>query len=185
MTGPGDPHDLDPRDLDVGDEATRQACLSAYLDGELSAEDARLVTAWLDQHPDALREVEHQRRVWDLLETYADEPVSDHFAAGVFEAVQIKSGQLVSMAWYRRPLVAAAAGMLIALGASFAFSKITDRVEPQSEDSGVSQETLVALEAVPADLLLDDEALTLIRTLDDEHFEAFVAGDYDDDEDAG
>ena len=44
----------------------------------------------------------------------------------------------------------------------------------------------MALEAVPADLLLDDEALTLIRTLDDEHFDAFVAGDYDaEDEDAG
>lgn len=190
MTGPGDPQLMD---LDLLDDAARQACLSAYLDGELSASDARVVTAWLDQHPDALRDVEHQRRVWDLLDTYVDEPVADHFADGVFEAVEIRRGRVVSMAWYRRPLVAAAAGMLIALGGAVAFWNATDRgaattttqATLASQTSlGTSLETLVALESVPAELLLDDDTLTLISTLDDEHFEAFVDGTYDE-EDAG
>ena len=177
MTAPRDPL----LDLDVLDDDARQECLTAYLDGELSAEDARRVTAWLDEHPDALREVEHQRRVFDLLESYVDEPVSDGFADGVFEAVGIRHGKVIALAWYRRPLVAAAAGMLIALGGAVAFWNLSDRgtlpMAPQT--------SLAALESVPADLLLDDDALTLISSLSDEHFDAYVDGEYDDEEDAG
>src|SRR5688500_20002725 len=66
---------LDPRE--------RQELLSAYLDGELPAEEAREVTAWLDRHPDALREVERQRRLWDLLGRYPDEPVPAGFSQRV------------------------------------------------------------------------------------------------------
>lgn len=176
--------DLPTPNLDLMDDDARQACLSAYLDGELSAEAARAVTAWLDDHPDELRDVEHQRRVWDLLETYADEPVSDHFADGVFEAVEIRrtdgaGGRVVSLAWYRRPLVAAAAGMVLALGASFALWGRNAGTPPTTPEVAAVRDAADALEAVPAELLLDDNALAFITALDDEHFEAYVDGEYD------
>lgn len=180
MTAPRDPL----LDLDVLDEAARQECLTAYLDGELSAEDARVVTAWLDEHPDVLRDIEHQRRVFDLLESYVDEPVADHFADGVFEAVGIRRGAVVQMAWYRRPLVAAAAGMLIALGGATAFWNLTERGRVP-EPAETTPASLVALESVPAELLLDDDALTLVSSLSDDHFNAYVNGEYDAEEDAG
>lgn len=71
---------LDPRE--------RLELLSAYLDGELPADEAREVTAWLERHPDALREVERQRRLWDLLGRYADEPVPAGFSQQVLEQTQ-------------------------------------------------------------------------------------------------
>ena len=71
---------LDPRE--------RQEVLSAYLDGELPADEAREVAAWLERHPDALREVERQRRLWDLLGRYADEPVPAGFSRRVLDATR-------------------------------------------------------------------------------------------------
>jgi anti-sigma factor RsiW len=70
---------LDPRE--------RLELLSAYLDGELPADEAREVTAWLERHPEALREVERQRRLWDLLGRYADEPVPAGFSQRVLAQV--------------------------------------------------------------------------------------------------
>jgi anti-sigma factor RsiW len=108
-------------DLDAMDPQTRRELLVAYLDGELPAEQALGVTAWLDDHPEALRDVEHLRHAWDLLDHYEDEPVPPDFAPRVLQAVGItpaqRAGRVVRMAWYRRPLATAAA-VLVAVGAT-------------------------------------------------------------------
>jgi len=116
-----------PTDLDLLPSDERRALLVAYLDGELSAEDALGVSTWLDENPGALREVEHMRHTWDLLEHYEDEPVPADFASRVFEAVGLRreapaggarnEGRVLRMAWYRRPLATAAA-VLVAVGAT-------------------------------------------------------------------
>ena len=187
-----------PQDLDRMDPTERAVLLTAYLDDELNAREALAVTAWLDQHPEALREVEHHRRVWDLLEHYGDEPVREDFAERVLVAVdRVPGGRAVgrgetlapaSMAWYRHPLVAAAAGVLLALGGFALWGPKPSPTPDAPATVHVAQHkdnSLGALEAVPADLLLDVDALHLISTLSDEHFEAYVSGEYDDEEDAG
>ena len=108
-------------DLDLMDVQTRRELVVAYLDGELPPEDALRVSTWLDRNPGALREVEHLRHAWDLLDHYQDEPVPADFAARVFDAVGIdrqeRRGKVLRMAWYRRPLATAAA-LLVAVGAT-------------------------------------------------------------------
>src|SRR5688572_1210951 len=84
-----DPESLDPRE--------RQELLSAYLDGELPADEAREVAAWLERHPDALREVERQRRLWDLLGRYADEPVPAGFSRRVLGAARADGPPLAAV----------------------------------------------------------------------------------------
>ena len=89
-------------DLESLDVKQRRELISAYLDGELSADESRHVTEWLDTNPGALREVEHIRRTWDLLEAYEDEPVPEGFAARVFETAGVqreeKEGRVLRMA---------------------------------------------------------------------------------------
>lgn len=108
-------------DLGLLDLPERRELLVAYLDGELSAEDALRVSTWLDDNPGALREVEHYRHAWDLLEHYEDEPVPADFAQRVFDAVGIshekREGKVLRLAWYRQPLATAAA-VLVAVGAT-------------------------------------------------------------------
>jgi anti-sigma factor RsiW len=162
-------------DPDRMDRDERRELLNAYMDGELSAEDALRVSAWLDAHPDALREVEQLRHLWDLLELYEDEPVPEDFAAGVMDAVGIapperRAGKVVPMAWYRRPLATAAA-VLVAVGATVFVMSNLDRAPTRVDRPPVQT---VDLDAVDAEYL---EHLDLLVELDDETFEAFLEGE--------
>ena len=78
--------------LDLIDVEERRELLNAYIDGELSAEEALHVSGWLDDNAGALREVEHLRHIGDLLESYEDEPVPADFAANVIAGVGAVSG---------------------------------------------------------------------------------------------
>lgn len=162
-------------------EAERQAWISAYLDGEVSPSEAQAIALWLDAHPDALREVEHLRRTWDLLEAYPDEPVPEGFAERVLDAAQIDArrgapaGRVLRMAWYRRPLAAAAALLLAFGGGALLWSL---RPAPVSQPG--SAPTLTALEALDGDMLADDGLIEVLVGLDDETFDRYLAGDFDD-----
>ena len=158
-----------PSDLDLLDAQARRELLVAYLDGELPAEEALRVSTWLDENPGALREVEHYRHTWDLLEHYEDEPIPADFAERVFDAVGIKrmareqmarEGKVLQLAWYRRPLATAAA-VLIAVGATVFVMKSG----PTATDPAATPTTDVVsvLREVPEDelgeLLLNADAL--------------------------
>ncbi|MDA1194440.1 MAG: hypothetical protein O2894_04585 [Planctomycetota bacterium] len=167
-----------PHDLDLLAAAARRELLVAYLDGELSAEDAVRVAAWLDDHPAALREVEHLRLSWELLGHYEDEPVPADFAQRVFDAVGLapaaREGRVLRLAWYRRPLATAAA-VLVAIGATvFVMSRGAD--VPPSEPLRTT-DVVAVLRDVPPDqlgeLLLQADALLSLDA-------ASLAGDYDD-----
>lgn len=189
----------------MGDDARREL-LNAYLDGELSTSDALVVSEWLDSNPGALREVEHLRHIWDLLESYEDEPVPEAFVSDVMDAVGVarpalsgerasreggadEGGRVLSMAWYRRPLATAAA-VLIAIGAT-AFimsSRGAQRLtgggyEESSEGESLSVQNDVAERSSVAELRalgLEDletlEYLHVIADADDETFDDLVAG---------
>lgn len=156
--------DPSPMNLDLMEAEARRELLVAYLDGELPAEDALRVSTWLDENPGALREVEHLRHTWDLLEHYEDEPVPADFAQRVFDAVGIeraeREGKVLRLAWYRRPLATAAA-VLVAVGATVVVMNGTGA----GDGSAPTQTTDVVsvLEDVPADqlgeLLLNADAL--------------------------
>lgn len=152
----------------------RHELISAYLDGELPAAEARQVTHWLDENPGALQEVEHIRRTWDLLEHYEDEAVPEGFAQRIFAAVGIersanKAGRVVQMAWYRRPqgLMAAAAVLVVCVGALFSFSNDSSLTSSISERSAVA-----VLDGVPEDLLLH---LDQLADLDDDGIDSVIA----------
>lgn len=149
------------------DPERRCEVLNAYLDDELSPPAARHVTAWLDDHPEMLKEVEHARRVWDLLDLYEDEPVASDFATRVL-------AQTVAP---RRPFLlrprfaaAAAAVLLLAVGALL-FA--TRPGEPTSVERGDVAD-LSALESVPAEYLEQADALL---ALSDDEFEALLVAD--------
>ena len=158
-----------PHDLDLLEVQARRELLVAYLDGELPAEEALRVSTWLDENPGALREVEHYRHAWDLLEHYEDEPVPADFADRVFDAVGIehvirqtgeREGKVVRLAWYRRPLATAAA-VLVAVGATVFVMK--DMPGPEGALPEPTTDVVSVLEEVPADqlgdLLLNADAL--------------------------
>lgn len=167
------------RDPDRLGDADRRALISAYLDDELPADEARIVTLWLDENPDALREVEHVRRTWDLLEHYAEEPVPEGFAAGVFDAVGLERpkqrGRLIPIAF---GLAAAAASILIAVGLGLvALGGGQDAV--RSSEVGAAP----ILDTVPDELV---EQLDLLADFGSDDFEAslidyadFEAGEQD------
>jgi anti-sigma factor RsiW len=186
------PHqELTTDGLNLMEGEGRRELLNAYLDGELSAPDALVVSEWLDRNPGALREVEHLRHIWDLLESYDDEPVPETFASGVMDAVGVErpalsgkgvsseGGRVLSMAWYRRPLATAAA-VLIAIGATaFVMSGRGEQSPPEglSVQSGVAEQSSVAeLRALGLEDLETLEYLHVIADADDETFEDLVAG---------
>lgn len=163
------------RDPDLMDREERRELINAYLDGELSAEDALRVSTWLDANPDALREVEHLRHLWDLLELYEDEPVPEDFAAGVMRSVGMappapEAGRVVPLAWYRRPLATAAA-VLVAVGATVFVMSDRDPVPAPAPRPPVES---VNLDAIDAEYL---EHLDVLVEFDDETFEAFLEGE--------
>lgn len=170
----------DPDDLDRGE---RRELISAYLDGELPAHEARQVTHWLDGNPGALREVEHIRRTFDLLDHYEDEPVPDGFAGRVFRAVGIeraadKAGRVIPLAWYRRPqaLMSLAAVLVLAIGLPLVLNQRSGGRIPASP--GASPASAVdVLQTVPDELLLQ---LDTLADLDDEIVDSVLVDDLDD-----
>jgi anti-sigma factor RsiW len=155
------------------DAEQRREVLSAYLDDELSPEAARHVTAWLDEHPDALRDVEHLRRMWDLLELYEDERVSDGFTARVLEAAGVQStgpkwGRVLPL---RRPatLAAAAAVLLVGLGVGFLIARPPSPSVPTGPSS-----TTADVAPVPEEYL---EEVDVLLALSDEEFSAYLLAD--------
>lgn len=167
--GPG------PLDLARLSPAERGELLCAYLDGELSDERAREVTTWLEGRPEALAEAERQRRLWDLLGRYADEPVPEGFAARVLHEVGA-SGRPALRAqppsrWLRRPrLLAAAATLLAALGAGALWLAHGGEVAP------VAGVQLAALESIDADFVQHAD-LGEVLSLSDAQFEALLVAE--------
>lgn len=156
--------------------------LSAYLDDELSPEEAREVLAWLEGDPAALKDAEELRRVWDLLAHYRDEDVPEGFADRVLARVG-SSGRLpAANSEERRSLwavlrggtprlrFAAAAAVLVAAGLG---AVVATRVVPRAAPASSS----VALESLPAEAI---ESLSSLSSLSDEEFEAVLAGDPED-----
>lgn len=168
-------------DLDPLSARERIETLSAYLDGELPAEQARDVTAWLERHPEALREVEHQRRLWDLLGRYADEPVPSGFAERVLDAVgaATRSAHAPPEAHAVRPHLprarrvwawAAAAAVLAAVGTGvLALSLRRAGEAPGGGD---------LLAAIDADFVQHAD-LEQLATLSDAQFQALLVEDPD------
>ena len=165
-------------DLDLMDVQERRELLNAYIDGEISAEQALTISTWLDANPGALREVEHLRHIEGLLEHYADEPVPEGFADGVIEAVGIRhepvpaggvssSAPVMSMAWYRRPMATAAA-VLVAVGATVLV--MSDRGGAPAPNARISE-----LEALGVEDLESLEYLDVIVDADEETFDALLA----------
>ncbi len=151
-------------------EAERQELISAYLDGELDPAAARAVGQWLDGDPEALREVEHLRRIWDLLGTYVAEPARPGFAERVLGAVGAPAGRprlrLVGRLLRSRPALAAAA-LLLGVGAGLGLA-IRDPQGPPGAASAVDRpepapgtDVVALLEQVP-----DDHLRTLLEQAD-------------------
>ncbi len=170
------PFDADALAIPTLDDARRAELITAYLDGELSAEAARHVTTWLDDHPDALRDVEHLRRVWDVLDAYPDEPVPDDFAATVL-ARTVGRGLRRARPW-RRAGLAAAAVLLLGVGAG-----LRALWAPGGGDEAGTEVARVgagnpepAIDEVPPDLL---ENVDLILNLSDDEFEGMLIADLD------
>lgn len=166
--------DRDAMGIEALDRQGRAEVLSAYLDGELGPVAARHVTAWLDAHPDALREMEHDRRVWDLLALYGDEAVPAGFAGRILaearsiahpEAATARSGVLRLRP---RPLLAAAAVLLLAVGTFFLAAP--GPVEAPAPPAEVAE----AVADVPAEYL---EEVDVLLNLSDEEFEAYLLAD--------
>lgn len=150
------------------DERRRAELISAYLDDELTPEQAREVTLWLDDHPDALREVEHHRRVWDMLEHYPDEPVPEDFATRVTRQVGAldrthRRGVMIG-------LLAVAASILVA---AIVGLTVLQRDLPNQEVAKAPAEADVLAE-VPPELFQD---MDLIISLSDDEFEGVLIAD--------
>ncbi len=164
--------------------------LSAYLDDELSPEEAREVLAWIESDPAALRDAEELRRVWDLLKHYRDEEVPEGFSEGVLARIAAlrsasprEGGVPAGGPEERRSLwavlkggtprlrFAAAAAILVAAGLG---AVVTARVVTPTSPDGVPS---VALESMRAEAI---ENLSSLASLSDEEFEAVLAGDPED-----
>ncbi|MFM8980146.1 MAG: anti-sigma factor family protein [Planctomycetia bacterium] len=152
-------------DIDSLGPPERDALLAAYRDGELDDATARAVVAWLDAHPDALRALEHDRRTWELLGRYGDEPVPPGFSARVLEAAGVRRRRL--RLWQRPPVLAAAAALLVALGAGVGLAVRSARA-PEAP----------ALAAIDLDLV-QHGSLEALLALSDAEFEALLAEDPD------
>lgn len=155
--------------------AERDELLCAYLDGELSDERAREVTTWLEGQPEALAEAERQRRLWDLLGRYADEPVPAGFAARVLGEVGAAGRPALRAAgaprWFQRPRVlAAAATLLVALGAGALWRARGREALP------VAGVELAALESIDADFVQHAD-LGEVLSLSDAQFEALLVAE--------
>ena len=153
------------------DEEVRREVITSYLDDELSPDAARHVTAWLDAHPDELKEVEHHRRVWDLLELYEDEAVPVEFPSVVLDetgASQRSRGRLLVL----RPVfaAAAAAAIVVALGALLFTGRGGDEITQDDQ----SVDAALVLDGVPGEFL---EGADTLLDLSDDEFQALLLVD--------
>jgi len=180
--------DADAIEIPTLDEARRLELLSAYLDGELSPEAARDVTAWLDEHPASLREVEHLRRLWDLLDLYEDEAVPDDFATAVLDRTAAGHGAgPVAGRPFAGPLgIAAAAVLFLALaggalllargrGAPVSETELA-QVEPLHAETVTTERGAAVMEEVPPELLVN---VDLLLSLSDDEFEGMLIANLD------
>jgi anti-sigma factor RsiW len=163
--------------LDLLSPQERLEVLATYLEGALDDESSREVAAWLDRNPEALREIEHQRRLWDLLGRYADERVPAGFAQRVLDAAGARRGaspvpETSGLRLLRRPwAVAAAAAALVALGVGL------QALRTRGQTAGPAPE---ALSVASIDLDLVQHAnLEGLLTLSDAEFEALLAAEPD------
>jgi anti-sigma factor RsiW len=178
-------------DLDAISPRERLETLSAYLDGELPDEAARAVTAWLERHPEALREIEHQRRLWSLLGRYGEQPVPEGFARRVLAAarlevapppfppgesagVQLPAAAVPNARISRRRLWAfsAAAAVLAAVGTAILLGS---RPEPRP---GTQPGATQALAELDADFVQHADLAQLV-TLSDDQFSVVLLEDPD------
>ena len=170
-------------DLDLLSPRERLELLTVYLDGELTDAQARDVTAWLESHPEALREIEHQRRLWDLLGRYEDEPVAADFARAVLQKTGAGSGKteraspsaaarprLLQRRWGSGAAAAAAAAVLLAVGAL--------AVERLSRGEGHGVREPLALAGIDVDYV-QNASLDDLLSLSDAQFEALLTEDPD------
>lgn len=174
MKHPTDSHlaglDADAKAIASLDAERRAELICAYLDDELSPEAARHVTAWLDRNPEALREVEHLRRVWDVMELYEDEPVPEGFAGRVLQRVGLGSADVRSQRrWMAVGLVAVAASLLIAVGATV-FALRGEGPGNLPPEGG----SFVDVADVPPELL---EHVDVILSLEDDEFHGLLLAD--------
>lgn len=167
--------------IEVLDAEGRGEVLSTYLDGELSPSAARHVTTWLEEHPDQLRQVEHDRRIWDLLGLYEEEPVPQGFAGRVLTALGVSSraadgGRVLVL---RPRAFAAAAVLLMALGAFLFWSLSGMVVGSGTDETGrvTAQAPEEVLEGVPVDYLGD---VDLLIALSDDGFQGYLLADVED-----
>jgi ferric-dicitrate binding protein FerR (iron transport regulator) len=150
------------------DAARREEVLTAYLDDELSPAAARRVTAWLDDHPEALRSLEHRRRVWGVLDLYEDPAVPEGFAARVLARAGVRFGHSRGVPRWTVGLVAAAAVAVLAIG-------IVLRRPPVASTPEVpGHEVARVFDEVPPELLED---VDLLLSLSDEEFQGVLLED--------
>ena len=97
-----------------------------------------------------LKEVEHLRRVWDLLDLYEDEPVSPDFAARVLAGAGTARPRRRLVL---RPRLAAAAAAVLLLTAGGLSLLATRPGSPRTATRTAPSPTLSALESVPAEYL--------------------------------
>jgi|GEM_PF-1866518 len=169
-------------DLDLLSPRERLELLTAYLDGELTDLLARDVTAWLDRHPEALREIEHQRRLWDLLGRYEDEHVPADFVQRVLdltgaararvEPQTSAAGRLTPRRW----ALAAAAAALLAVGVGVLAWRAGPR--PDRADSDLPGGEPLALAGIDVDYVQHASVDDLL-SLSDAQFEALLTEDPD------
>lgn len=182
---PPSPNPSPPHDPRLLSEAERMEALCAYLDGELAPADALRVAQWLDDSPELLRQVEHMRRTWDLLGTYADEPVDAAFAGRVLGQVAARTGlapaparatnlRLLPRLARSRPLLAAAA-LLLGVGTGLVLA-LKNPAAP-TPGPAAATDVVALLDKVPADQLrILLEQADVLLTLDDAALEADYEG---------
>lgn len=170
------PHDHTFPDPQMLSPEDRAELLTAYIDGQLEPAEAQAVAVWLEAHPAMLREVETLRRIDDLLGTYPDPDVPEGFADRVLAATSGVTPLVAHAGGLRRWLpMAAAAVVLAGVGGLIGFGWGRGQTTTQ-----VPSPTLAVLDAVPAAALEDDALLDFLVVSDQESFDAWLAGDFDD-----
>ena len=177
------PQDNLPSDWPEGlSPEERAEWISAWLDGEVPETHARAIRRFIDANPRALREVEHLRRVDDLLEHYEVPAIPDGFAQSVIEAAGIQhqedgAGQLISLDSRRRPLVVAgllatAAALMVAFGLALRTGPAAPTETPPAE----SADAVAVLEELPESFFADAETFEKYTNLHDDTVDAELVG---------
>jgi anti-sigma factor RsiW len=115
--------------------------LVAYLDGELSEEEARALDAKLNLHPQARSEAEALRRTWELLDFLPRPEPSATFTHRTLERVVPLSGQALARSHQVRQRVRTglfalgwAAALLLASVGGYAGYQVVNPPGPTEED---------------------------------------------------